>query len=94
MYSYEHEREALFTEQGQLVLLAVRDAAKFLIGLAGAARMQEIMDEAVRKLGAFDTWTFTAALNRLVEINDLRELPTNGWGQYRVFVSPNQMGPA
>lgn len=30
-------------------------------------------------------WFHMACVDRLVEIGDLREVPTNGWAQHRIF---------
>jgi hypothetical protein len=86
-YVYLNERPRLFTEEGQRLLLAVRDAAFGLIATAGAARASEVMDLAVKKLGAAGTWEMLAVLDRLVEIGDLYEVTDASaqWAQYRIF---------
>lgn len=84
-YDYAKERPELFTEDGQRVLLAVRDAAFDLISTAGAVRAAEVMDVAVKRLGAASSWTMLAALDRLVEIKDLVQVYDGGWAQHRVF---------
>jgi hypothetical protein len=83
MYDYQTEREIVFTEQGQVMFLAIRDRAKTLIAEAGAARAQEI----IRGV-AGDSWHMLACIDRLVELGELREISQNGCaGQYRVFVA-------
>lgn len=86
MYEYKIERESLFTEQGQRMLLKIRDRVHFLLKQAGAVRMQEAT------LGSSgDSWQMLACVDRLVELGEIKEL-TNGDcpGQYRVFVGARE----
>lgn len=83
MYDYQNEKANIFTEDGQVLFLQVRDNAKRLIKQAGAVRMQEII------LGCGgDSWHMLACVDRLIELGELREV-TQGdvAGQYRVFVA-------
>lgn len=86
MYVYENERPHVFTERGQVQFLSIRDRAKRLIDLAGAANM-----ECIIKGETGDSWQMLACVDRLVEIGELLEL-TVGMrvaGQHRVFISTN-----
>jgi len=87
VYKYSEERKSTFTERGQIVLLAIRDAAFNLIDLSGVALSGNIMDAAIKKLGAGDTWEMFACLDRLVEIKELVEVtdPQLVAGQDRIF---------
>jgi len=79
-YDYAREKPALFTEQGQVDFLTIRDGAKELIRKAGAVRADKVM------FG--DSWFCMAALDRLVELHELREITgDNVMGQHRVFVT-------
>lgn len=80
-YDYAAERPNLFTEDGQVMFLRIRDATHALLKSAGAARSQEMM------VGAGDSWTMLACVDRLVELGEIREVtgPTVP-GQHRVFV--------
>jgi hypothetical protein len=88
MYSYQTERAAIFSENGQRDFLRVRDAVMALLLKAGAARMQEILREAAI---CGDSWRQLAFVDRLVELGEIRELTnSDAPGQYRVFVGARQ----
>jgi hypothetical protein len=80
-YDYSIQRAYLFTEQGQVNFLKVRDQVKYLLTKAGAFRF-----DAIESAG--DSWTTIACVDRLVELKEIVELPRNCWQQYRVFTSP------
>jgi hypothetical protein len=83
MYRYETERETLFTDEGQRMLLKVRDFVEKTLKTAGAVRMQEAMSAA----GTGSSWTMLACVDRLVELGEIREITQVGVAsQYRVFV--------
>lgn len=83
MYCYQTEREKLFTEEGQNILLKIRDNVKRLIEEAGAVRFIEGTNGCCG-----DSWTMLACFDRMVEIGDIREITgSNVAGQHRVFVS-------
>lgn len=82
MYDYQTERPQLFTEPGQIVLLKIRDQAFKLCAESGCARADKIMAKA-----GGDSWLLLAAIDRLVEIGDLREINYGRCaGQHRIFV--------
>lgn len=84
MYNYETEKERLFTDQGQRMLLKVRDHARTLLEHAGAARCEELMSGA----GGGDSWQMLACVDRLVELGEIREIPQERCAtQYRVYVA-------
>lgn len=81
MYDYQTERPQLFTEPGQIVLLKIRDQAFKLCAEAGCAMAGNIMAKA-----SGDSWMLLAAIDRLVEIGDLREVNYGRCaGQHRIF---------
>lgn len=81
-YSYEKEREDIFTESGQRMFLAIRDRSAHLLRTAGAARAQEMM---AGQSGS--SWQMLACIDRMVELGELTEVsPAECWGQNRVFV--------
>lgn len=83
MYDYRTERPKLFTEDGQLVFLRIRDRVNYLLKTAGAARVQEIM----MGISGGDSWQMLACVDRLVELGELREVTHDFCaGQHRVFV--------
>lgn len=85
-YCYEAEKDALFTEEGQRNFLKVRDFCHRMLREAGAVRA----DKAMHHWGSGSSWTMLAALDRLVELGELREVSTNTLGQHRVFVDAKE----
>ena len=85
-YRYEDEKPALLTDDGQRLLLRVRDRAKKLLEIAGAVRQSELL----RASRGTDTWQDIAIVDRLVELGELEEVtPVDGRGlptQLRVFI--------
>jgi hypothetical protein len=88
-YSYEAERKNLFTEEGVATLTKMRDEAKRLIGIAGAASAGKIMAVATGS-----SWTMLAALDYMVEKGDIRRVTEKGatCGQHQIFTVPAQEG--
>jgi hypothetical protein len=86
MYKYKEQKKELFTEDGQLMFIKIRDKSKALIQVAGSFRMENIMSSTTG-----DTWTMMACVDRMVEIGELIEV-TRGdvAGQHRVFIKANQ----
>jgi hypothetical protein len=83
MYIYEAERSKLFTEEGQVMFLKVRDRVKALLDTAGAFRLTHISI-------AGDSWLFLACIDRLVELGEIAPLRNKDmcWGQYQVYSTP------
>lgn len=84
MYTYLEQKQHLFSEEGQVAFLAVRDKAQELLKEAGAFRLQE----AINGISGVGSWTLLACVDRLVELREIREIPQRDCvGQHRVFVS-------
>lgn len=83
-YSYQAERPKVFTEDGQIMFLKIRDTAKRLIKEAGVATAEKLM----RGVTGVN-WEMLACIDRLVEIGELHEIPNplSGAGQHRIFTS-------
>lgn len=83
-YDYQTQRAALFTEEGQVLFMKIRDKTRRLLATAGAARMQEMVSG-----NSGDSWTFLACVDRMVELDEIREVtpPDKVAGQHRVFVA-------
>lgn len=84
MYAYPVHRPFVFTEDGQITFLKIRDNAKRLIAASGAATCERIMSVA-----SGDSWEMLACVDRLVELGELLEVP-NTWskaGQHRLFIA-------
>ena len=81
MYEYNVERPKLFTEEGQVLFLKIRDNVNRLIEQAGAVRM----DRAISGCSG-DSWQMLACVDRMVELKEITEssIP-NCAGQYRIF---------
>lgn len=86
MYDYQKERAEIFTEQGQVTFLKIRDRVKYLLKTAGAFRMNEAISSATGS-----SWNHLACVDRLVELGEIIELKRpDAWGQYRCFTSPDR----
>ncbi len=81
-YDYMREREAIFTEEGQCMFLAIRDNIQSKLKIAGAIRGQEAISVVTGS-----SWAMMACVERLVELKELREIPTEGAWQHKVFVA-------
>jgi hypothetical protein len=86
MYNYEIEKPKIFSEQGQVMFLKIRDNAFRLCRLAGCATMEKITAGNVG-----DSWEMLACVDRLKEIGELVEIErvVSVAGQYRIFILPN-----
>lgn len=82
-YRYATERPKVFTEDGQVMFLKIRDAAKALIASSGAATCEKIISGCTG-----DSWQMLACVDRLVELKEILEVPNphSRAGQHRVFV--------
>ncbi len=82
MYVYKQEKPLLFTEDGQVMFLKIRDRVRFLLKEAGAFTMESAIKDCTGS-----TWSMLACVDRLVELGEIRELTTQGTvpGEYRVF---------
>lgn len=82
MYNYAEERPYIFTEEGQVMFLKIRDTVQQLLRIAGAFQMEKALKET---LGS--AWSAMACVDRLVELKEIREISQpNCAGQYRTFV--------
>lgn len=83
-YDYKTERANVFTEDGQIMFLKIRDTAKRLIKDAGVVTAEKLM----RGLSG-SSWTMLACMDRLIEIGELHEVPNtlSPAGQHRIFTS-------
>lgn len=83
-YDYRTERHAVFTEDGQVMFLKIRDTAKELLARSGAVMSGKLL------VGTGSDWTMLACIDRLVELGELIEIEntTSGAGQHRIFIAP------
>ncbi len=83
MYNYQNEKSKIFTEDGQVVFLKIRDKTQQLLKQSGAVMMGNILNEITG-----DSWLHLACVDRLVELGEIEEITNGGVaGQHRVFIS-------
>jgi hypothetical protein len=84
IYNYQIQRARIFTEEGQIMFLKIRDMAKKLSKQSGAVMCDKLL------CVTGDTWDMLACVDRLVELKELIEIPnpTSSAGQHRVFIAP------
>ena len=81
MYSYKEQRSFVFTEEGQIIFLKIRDKIHNTLETAGAIRM----DCAIAG-NTGQVWDMMACVDRLVELNEIVEVTNeNVPGQFRIF---------
>lgn len=82
MYRYTEMKPKLFTENGQVLFLEIRDRVHKLLAASGAVRGQEAIKGSVG-----DTWLMLACIDRMVELGELFEILQHEHTaeQHRVF---------
>ncbi len=85
-YAYSKLRDTTFTEDGQVMLLKIRDYAAKAIEMSGVVTMGRLLSGS-KVTG--DTWQMMACVDRLVELGELREVKQlhEVSGQHRIFTS-------
>ena len=81
VYNYLTEKSKIFTEEGQVDFITVRDQVNKMLNAAGAVSMMS----AISGLTG-DSWTMMAYVDRLVELKEIREVTEGVAGQNRIFV--------
>jgi hypothetical protein len=86
-YNYQRQREELFTENGFRILLTIRDNVKRLLDCSGSFKASHALKDVTG-----DSWVMLAALDYLVEINEIVRVTgqSETWGLSQIFTSPNQ----
>lgn len=84
MYKYEDKKQSIFTEDGQIMFLKIRDNVQKLLKQSGAVTMGCAISGCTG-----DSWKMLACVDRLVEIGELKEViqKSSVAGQNRIFVS-------
>lgn len=86
MYRYEEIKPQLFTEENQKLFLALRDQIHNRLRVSGAITMAKAI-ELPNGIGAAGSWEMMACVDRLVELNEIIEIPTDeGPAQDRIFI--------
>ncbi len=85
MYHYDNHKAWATSEKGQKQFLSIRDKARTLMKTAGAASMERLIAGQVGSV-----WEMMACVDRLVELNELIEIPNpmSRAGQHRLFIAP------
>lgn len=88
MYNYKEEKSKLFTEDGQVMFLKIRDKVNAIIEKSGAMTMGNI----IQGIGGI-SWTQMACVDRMVELGELYEvsLLRPVAGQHRIFTKEKIM---
>lgn len=82
MYNYQNHRNYVFTEEGSIVFLKIRDRAKHLIDQAGAVTLGKLIS-----MISGNTWDHIACVDRLVELGELRHIgPDDVMTQHQVCI--------
>lgn len=79
-YSYKTEKPKIFTEEGQVKFLKVRDHINNLLAESGAFTMAKAW-----KPITGDCWEMMAYVDRLVELGEIKEITHSCAGQDRIF---------
>jgi len=89
MYTYEECKKEIFTEDGLVTFLAIRDNVKKLLKKSGAV----MMSNAISGSDTSNTWTRLACVDHLVALAELREIKQNKdiRIQDRIFVLEKSM---
>ncbi len=84
-YNYAIERPFIFTEEGQVKFLEIRDRAVKLLRQTGAIQCGHLINGS-----SGDSWSLLACVDRLVELKELIEVPNpiSSAGQHRLFIKP------
>jgi hypothetical protein len=82
-YHYQDYRSHVFTEEGQINFLKVRDKANHILNVAGAVMMEKLVEGLIGL-----SWEHFAYVDRLVEIDELVEINNteSHAGQHRIFI--------
>ena len=84
-YRYEDYKSQIFSEEGQVMFLKIRDHIGVLLAASGAVSMQSILNTP----GVTgDTWVMMACADRLVELGEIRKVSTTIMGRNQIFVRP------
>jgi len=90
VYSYEHEKCKLFTDEGQRLFLKVRDEVKEKLALSGAIT-QGCAAQLPKGVGTADGWQLIACIDRMVELGELCLVANEGNSQDWIYAKPWKM---
>ncbi len=81
VYNYQDWRHGIFTEEGQVVFLKIRDNAQRLLKVAGAFKHTYAYTGITS-----DNYTMAACIDRLVELGEIVEVTRDTAWPDRVFI--------
>lgn len=84
-YNYKTQKPNLFTEEGQILFLKIRNNVFEMLSHSGAVMSYYAWSDCTG-----DSWDMLACLDRMIELGEIREI-THGDvpGQSRVFIATN-----
>ena len=77
MYNYQNEKSKIFTEDGQVIFLKIRDKTQQLLKQSGAVMMSNILNGITG-----DSWLHLACVDRLVELGEIKEITNDSVQTY------------
>lgn len=81
MYNYQQEKQNIFTENGQVMFMKIRDKVNYLL----KEKKYFIMEEVLGCEGS--AWEIMACVDRLKELREITEISGSGaMGQHRAFM--------
>ena len=83
-YEYDKTRPGLFTEEGQVMFVKIRDRAFEILRTSSCFMMGDV----ISAVSSGDTWLRLACVDRMVELGDVVEITGNAdvAAQHRVFM--------
>jgi hypothetical protein len=81
-YSYKEQRQYVFTEEGQVKFLKIRDTASRLLGKSGAVTCERLLDAI-----SGDSWNTLACLDRLVELGELKLIQRGDVSHHNIYIA-------
>ena len=89
VYNYTIQKKNIFTEEGQVLFIKIRDIVHRYLETAGAFTMGKVIatQPNIANEDKFNNWDILACVDRLVELGEIKEITDKKvLGQNRVFV--------
>jgi len=81
LYNYTVEKPRIFTEEGQVIFLKIRDRINEFIKTSGAFRADKVLSNITGT-----SFQHRACLDRMIELGEIVCLSSDEiWGQYKVY---------
>lgn len=82
-YDYKKQKHVVFEEENQKLFLGIRDAIQAKLKISGAITQNNAIC-LPKDVGAADSWTMLACVDRLVELGEIRKVEN---GRNPIYVS-------